>query len=72
MYMEWNFIKAPNGDLLLSSNSFSIRNDVIKLFGELNIEKIENRNKNYPISLQTNQLVCKLTKTQLICLRLTG
>ena len=41
MYMEWNFIKAPNGDLLLSSNSFSIRNDVIKLFGELNVEKIE-------------------------------
>ena len=41
MYMEWNFIQAPNGVLFLSSNLFSIRNDVIKLFGELNVEKIE-------------------------------
>ena len=24
------------------------------------------------VSIQTNQLVCKLTKTQLVCLRLTG
>ena len=36
MYMEWNFIQAPNGVFFLSSNLFSIRIDVIKLFGELN------------------------------------
>ena len=60
--MEWNFIQAPNGVFFLSSNLFSIRIDVIKLFGELNDKKRRfKKKKNYPVNFQTNQLVCKLT-----------